>query len=272
VLEAIQSMGLEYSLLENSDQPTITRLTQFFEMAEFLQLIPDRNAFVKDLSIQFPSGLGQVSLNYAVNFDSADLGAAFKISSPVLRKQARDALRNLIAARYLTLDEPTWAARAFCFIDDRIFQQYFADPQAFLTAGIAYTEPAWFNGTSKDIQRELPFDILGGAVDVNRVALSALYKIQLSYENALVKLAQLAASGQPVPIAELDQASDKFVSMAADIDRYKANAFFCVLDSLVRQAVGPRPSALVMQITPPGGQMVTKILTEPNQELGVAVS
>jgi hypothetical protein len=184
----------------------------------------------------------------------------------VLRKQARDALRNLIAARYITLNEPTWAARAFCFIDDRIFQQYFADRQAFLTAKIIYTEPAWFNGTSKDIQRELPFDMLGGAIDVNRVALSTLYNIQLSYEDALVKLAQLASSGQPVPIAELDLASDKFVSMAANIDQYKANAFFCILDSLVRQATGPRPSALVMQITPPGGQMVTKILTEQNSK------
>jgi hypothetical protein len=272
VLEAIQSMGLEYSLLENTHQASVNRLTQFFEMGEFLQLIPDRTAFVDDLTLQFPSGLGKVSLSYAVNFDTADLGAAFKIGSPVLRKQARDALRNLIAARYLTLNEPTWAARAFCFIDDRIFQQYFADRQAFLTSNITYTEPAWFNGTSKDIQRELPFDILGGAVEVNRVALSTLYNIQLSYEDALVKLAQLASSGQPIPIAELDRASGKFVSMAADIDQYKANAFFCILDSLVRQAVGPRPSALVMQITPPGGQMITKILTEQNQELGAGIS
>src|SRR5260370_38580698 len=115
-------------------------------------------------------------------------------------------------------------------MDDRIFQQYFADGQAFLTANIIYTEPAWFNGTSKDMQRELPFDILGGAVDVNRVALSTLYNLQLSYEDTLVKLAQLASSGQPVPIEELDRASAKFVSMAASIDRYKANAFSCILD------------------------------------------
>jgi hypothetical protein len=272
MLEAIQSMGLEYSLIEKSDQPTVKRLTKFLEMAEFLQLIPDRNEFVKDLSVQFPAGLGKVSLSYAVNFDSSHLGAAFKIPSPVLRKQARDALRNLIATRYITLNEPTWAARAFCFIDDRIFQQYFADRQAFLTAAITYTEPAWFNGTSNDIQRELPFDLLGGAIDVNRVALSTLYNIQLSYEDALVKLAKLAASGHPVPIAELDRASEKFVSMAANVDQYKAEAFFCILDVLVRQATGPRPSALVMQITPPGGQMVTKILTEPNQQLGTGVA
>ncbi|HEY6392221.1 MAG TPA: hypothetical protein VIX89_13130 [Bryobacteraceae bacterium] len=272
VLEAIHSMGVEYSLVQNSDRPTVKRLTQFLEMAEFLHIIPDRNAFVKDLSTQFPSGLGKVSLSYAVNFDTADLGAAFKISSPVLRKQARDALRSLIAARYLTLDEPFWAARAFCFIDDGIFQQYFADSQAFLTAAIVYTEPAWFNGTSKDIRRQLPFDLLGAAVDVNRLALSTLFNIQLSYEDALVKLAELASSGQPVPIADLDRASAKFVSMAADVDRYKANAFFCVLDSLVRQATGPRPSALMMQITPPGGKMVTKILTEPNRQLGAAIA
>jgi len=72
---------------------------------------------------------------------------------------------------------------------------------------------------------------------------------------------------------ELNEQVREFVEMSDDLNEFRENAFFAVFDRLVHEGSGgraPRSSSLVLEITPPGGKTVTKVLTAARPVAGVA--
>jgi len=72
---------------------------------------------------------------------------------------------------------------------------------------------------------------------------------------------KLAAGKGPVSLDDLNGDAERFVSMADDMDQYRENAFFAVFDKLVRAGGGASKSSMILTITPPNGEAVTKILS-----------
>ena len=98
-----------------------------------------------------------------------------------------------------------------------------------------------------------------------KASLITLFNIEQSYVKRLRELNDtvqaLAAGKGSVSLDDLNSDAERFVSMADDMDQYRENAFFAVFDKLVRAGGGASKSSMILTITPPGGQAVTKILS-----------
>ena len=74
------------------------------------------------------------------------------------------------------------------------------------------------------------------------------------------------AKQRSVAVAELEKAAEEVLSKGAQMDKVGApNTFFGIFDALVRiggLGKAHRESALVIEITPPGGQTVTKFFMD----------
>ena len=92
--------------------------------------------------------------------------------------------------------------------------------------------------------------------------------MERTFLQRLVKLDETidALRGQTGAVTSdvLNKQVKQFVEMADDLSFGRENTFFAVFDRLVMEGSGgktPRNSALVLEITPPGGEKVTKMLT-----------
>jgi hypothetical protein len=98
--------------------------------------------------------------------------------------------------------------------------------------------------------------------------LFTLFSIEREYIKRLVTLDEtidaLRDGLRGVSSDELNKQVRKFIEMSDDLNDFRENAFFAIFDRLVMAGSGgkaPRQSALVLEITPAGGQKVTKVLT-----------
>jgi hypothetical protein len=103
---------------------------------------------------------------------------------------------------------------------------------------------------------------------IHKEALKTLYSVESRFVERLVKLDAtidaLREGNNTISSADLDGQVKAFVEMADDLSFGRENSFFVVFDRLVLEGSGgksPRNSALVLEITPPGGEKVTKVLT-----------
>ena len=127
------------------------------------------------------------------------------------------------------------------------------------------TIPKWAAaGGAREFQ--LHFD---GVKQPNFQQLNTLFQTENKYVKQLLDLSddltKLKAS-QPVPMTKLSNDMMQFVQMASELDMWVPNAFFAVFDKLVRQAsqgVSQSKSALILAITPTGGETVTKVIMAP---------
>jgi hypothetical protein len=68
-----------------------------------------------------------------------------------------------------------------------------------------------------------------------------------------------------VTVDDLEELARALVATAADMNELGGpNAFFGIIDALVAEGAGKRrrESALVLEITPPGGQKITKVFMQ----------
>jgi hypothetical protein len=257
VLTTLRNMSVQYDLLEQDDRTNANELSQYLKLGEFLGLIPDRQDFAHDLDSQFPHGLGKVKIDYVVRYDDQAVRNAFTLSGSELENFARATARALIGAKFTGMRKEDWQVRVgFAYLDPQFSELH--KKGTLKTDGKFVELPPWFTG-SGSITVALPSD--------QRNLVNVLFNMEDNYVKRLVKLDEVvdqAATGkQPVPVKELEDDARHFVESASEMDFARENTFFAMFDILVKQGgsgKGRRQSAMVMEITPPQGDKVTKYL------------
>ena len=259
LMSTLDKMAIEYDLAHEDDYATAERLIQYLDLAELLGMIPNREQMVKNLAGEMPSGPGKVKINYVVRYDSKSVESAFTLGEEKTSALARQTARQLIAAKYTGMRQIDWLARVgFAYLDPSFYSLYREGYTALLAEGKAVQLPEWFTG-GRALNVELE--------PVHRQLLLTLYNIEEEYVEALVRLEKTIAgvltSHKSVPVDELEKAAVRFVDMADDLDQYRENTFFAIFDKLVMEgspSESQRKSAMVLEITTPGGQKVKKFL------------
>ncbi len=265
LIKTLPKMSVQYDLLKEDDKTKPGEMRQILELAALLGIAGDSARFAEQLASEFPNGLGKVSARYVVRYDSDAVGAAFLLpdgpSRENLRRIARETMRNFIAAKYTGLPQTHNAALlGFAYAAPAtfvLFQQLgFAE---FARRHITVTLPASFTrGAAATV--ELP--------SVLKQSLVTLYNVERKFLERLVELDaavdMLRNETGGVTANDLNRLVKRFVETADDLTFGRENTFFAVFDRLVQEGGGGkarRNSVLVLEITPPGGEMVTKVLT-----------
>jgi hypothetical protein len=271
LIQTLDNLAAQYTLLESDERTSVEELEHYLDLAEFLGLFDgqSREAFVADLAEQFPGGLGKVTINYIVRYDSAALRDALgAVSGGELRELARGTMRRLVGAKYTGMKQTDWMAPVgFAYLSPSAYEIY--DRGGFTAlrqSGIAVTLPGWFT-------KGAPRAVALSREDIER--LITLYDIEDSYADRLAKLDEILDRAlkekKPIPLDELQQAARKFAEMAGRLDRWVENAFFAIFDKIVEAALKKtsrdkpaRESAMVLEIAPDGTNKVTKALMRRN--------
>jgi len=265
LIRTLPKMSVQYDLLKEDNKTKPDEMRQILDFATTSGILTDREAFVRQLLLEFPNGLGKVSARYVVRYDPESVQAAFQIPDNAehdnTRRIALETMRSFIAARYIGKSSAHWDARfGFAYGDPAIFRSFkdlgFA---AFKQSHVHVTLPSWFTKGAPQTPE---------LIDAQKQSLITLYNYQ---EKFLVRLAalddtldSLRQHSSGISSDNLNKQVRKFVEMADDLDDYRENAFFAVFDRLVAEGSGgkaPRKSSLVLEITAPGKETVTKVLT-----------
>ncbi|HWN09306.1 MAG TPA: hypothetical protein VNO50_08615 [Pyrinomonadaceae bacterium] len=262
LIETIRSVTAKYDLLFEDDRTKAAELTQYLQLAEYLRLIPSAPQTVNDIEVQFPQGLGKVSVKYVVNYDDAAVrNGLIGPGSEDLSRFARLTARGLVAAKYTGMRDNDWLApMGFAFLDQGLYDAFhnIGNPEAFAQKTVTVSLPDWFvAGGKKVVLRKSDLWVL-----------AKFYKVEDKFVERLMKLRGLVklAPGARIPEEDLRDAARHFVDMADDLDEEGGtNTFFAVFDQLAQRgqsAGGTRKSAVVIEITPPGAnaKKVTKYL------------
>jgi hypothetical protein len=239
-------------------------MRQILELAEVLD-ITNAAQFTEQLASEFPNGLGKVTAKYVTRYESDAVASAFQIKDGPkrenLQRLATQVMRTFIAARYTSMPQThSQALLGFAYGSPDTFE-FFRQLGAasFVNSHVRVTLPSWF---TKGAPRTVELQAL------HKQVLATLYNIERKFIERLVKLDATidALSDGTSGVAPEDLNKDilRFISMADDLSFGRANAFFVVFDRLVVEGTGgrsPRNSALVLEITPPNGEKVTKVLT-----------
>ena len=262
LLQTLRDMSIQYDLLQTDEQTQPDELMRYLEMAEFLGMMPgnSRSAFVTDLERQFPAGFGNVSVKYQIRYDDAAIRKVFEtFDGPRTQQLARLTLRQVIASKYIGLKQTNWLARVgFAYLAPELHETYDREGSTGLQKFKSVTLPSWYTGGS-------PTDV--GLSNTDIAMLRTLCNIEKSYSKRLVKLGQMLSGaindGMPVQLKKLKEEAKQFVEMLDQLDKWRENAFFATLDKLIAELSGGaalRQSAMILEITPPGGKKVTKVL------------
>jgi hypothetical protein len=239
-------------------------MSKIVELAGLLDIV-DPNRLTEQLRGEFPNGLGKVSAKYVIRYDSDAVASAFRIKDGPdrenLRRFAIDTTRSVISAKYTSMPQTHGlAVLGFAYGSPDTFELFrklgFA---AFISSDVSVSLPSWFTkGSSQTVRLEKH----------HKQVLTNLYGVEANFVENLVKLDAvidgLRDETAAVSSDDLNERAKRFVEMADDLSFGRANAFFIVFDRLVLEGSGgksPRNSALVLEITPPGGEKVTKVLT-----------
>jgi hypothetical protein len=260
LVKTLEKLSVQYDLVLRDESTSVAELTDYLAFGEALGVLKSASLLADELSRQFPSGLGKVQASYAVRFDEAGVRAAFSLSGQALARVARQATRRLMAAQLIGRGPGSALARVgFAYLDPAFAELYDRGFTALLQEAKGVLLPAWFLGGPSRVE----------ALDAShRKMLLTLFAIERELDERLVELDRLVDrcidEREPVPGEELQKAAVRFVEMAKDLDDWGGqNAFFGVFDALVHAGgggQGRREAALVLEITPPVGEKVTKIL------------
>ena len=266
LIQTLDNLAAQYTLLESDERTSVDELKHYLDLAEFLGLFDkqSREAFVGDLSRQFPDGLGKVKISYIVRYDNTALRDAFgAVSGDELRELARQTMRKLIGAKYTGMKQTAHLARVgFAYLLPSLHEGYDKEGFTALEKFKSVTLPAWFT-------RGAPMGVSLSSSDIQ--FLITLCNIEKNYADRLVKLDEVLDRAlkekKPIPLDELKEAARKFVEMADDLDEWRENAFFAIFDKIVEAALKKVPrdkpareSAMVLEITADGKNKVTKAL------------
>lgn len=251
IVQTLNSLSVDYTLDEAQDVADAADLRNDLDLAQFLGLLASADAMAATLRQQFPGGLGEVTVSYVVRYDDSAVRDAFSLSNSAVETTARQTMRKFISTKYQNLPvtaqiRPLGAAYASA----EVYALYQKGFTALRDANIAVKAKG---SASQALSPAL------------KASLITLFNIEQSYVRRLRELngtiQSLAAGKGSVSLDDLNSDAERFVSMADDMDRYRENAFFAVFDKLVRAGGGASKSSMILTITPPGGQAVTKILS-----------
>lgn len=245
LIRTLPKMSVQYDLLEQDDRTSFDEMAQILELGELLGIVKDRAAFVAQLRSDFPNGLGKVSVRYVIRYTDQDVQSAFKPGSAELERLAREAIRSFVSACYVRLRQQDWSARlGFAYRDPAVYAAYRANPVNFVNTEVRDLRPA------------------------QKLVLRTLYRVEEDYLKGLVDLDKvvddLREQRAGVSIAKLNDVTRHFVQTADDVGFGRANAFFVVFDRLVMAGSGGtanRDSMVMIEVTPPAGEKVTKLLS-----------
>jgi hypothetical protein len=265
LVRTLPKMSVQYDLLKEDDKTKPDEMRQILELAALVGILPDTTRFLDQLRNEFPKGLGKVSARYVIRYDSDAVAVAFQLpdgeNRENLRRLGRETVRQHIAARFTSLRSTEgMALLGFAYLDSALFESFvrlgFA---AFAQSDVLVTLPPWFTKASAQSVR------LQNSL---KQVLITLYNIENTFLNRLVQLDStidaLRDERGGISADRLNKQVKEFMQMSDDLNQFRENAFFTVFDRLVHEGSGgkvPRNSSLVLDITPPGGQKVTKVLT-----------
>ena len=266
IARTLSRMSVDYEILQSDEMTEPADLAGYLALGEDLGLTPP--GVLDDLGREFAAGFGRVSARYVVRYDDEAVRNAFALPAEQVVALARATARRLVSS---------------CFVQGK--------HRAFLAAvGLAYADPGiaaiyYDHGGLLQLARTeiavtLPASVTGGSAAADRIGPATRDKrndvLGRLFANEDILSGRLAAldgaiararlQGQAVTIGELEDASRAVVGAAADMNQLGGpNAFFAVIDALVAAGAGRRTrreSALVLEVTPPGGQKVTKMFMQ----------
>ncbi len=262
MLESLRDLSVQYDFLETDERTRPEELTRYLEMAEFLGILDGtaRSAFTADLIRQFPAGFGNVSVKYQIRYDDRAIRKVFEnFREDEMQSLAQLTLREIIASKYLGMKQTSWLARVgFAYLAPAIHETFEREGAPALTRFKSVTLPSWHTGGA-------PSTVQLSRTDI--AMLQTLCGIEKTYGKRIVRLGKILNEaidrGKPVPLGKLKEEAKKFVEMLDKLDEWRENAFFATLDKLIAEFSGgatARKSAMILEITPPGGKKVTRVL------------
>jgi hypothetical protein len=230
-------------------------------LGRLLGLVPD--GLIPELEAQFGKRLGKVKASYAVRFDHKAVHDAFvALTGNELDSAVRNTARSLVAASFVRKKSLDLAAVGVAYRHGQGLLEKNRDNRLDKEP-LSVTMPGWLIGGAG---AKVTIDHHG----VGMAVLRTLFNIEDSLAKRTVALDALVDDARmkqrAVAVSELEEAVEEVLSRGADMDRMGApNTFFGIFDALVRiggLGKAHRESALVLEITPPGGQTVTKFFMD----------
>jgi hypothetical protein len=262
LVTTLNKMAVKYRIAYHDVETRPEELRLYLDLAAYLGLISDRDAFVRELQSQFPEGFDEVSVEYVTRYDDQTVRNAFTLSGDELKEFARQTVRRLLAAKYTGMREKDWLPRVgFAYSSQGLADIYYREGfTAVLSKAKAVTLPSWF---THGVQ--LPPVPL---TDANRHLIVTLYNTEKRYVERLDRLDlvidRALRDKLPVPLDELAKAAREFVGMADDLEEFgRANAFFLAFDKLTQTGSSGkwrRESAMVLTIKAADREPVVKYL------------
>jgi hypothetical protein len=261
IIRTLERMSVSYDLVNSDDMTDIKELTEYLSLGRRLGLVPD--GLVPELESQFGKRLGRVQATYTVRFDHKAVHDAFvALTGKDLDAVVRSAGRSLVAAAMVTRKSLDLAAVGLAYRHGTGLleknRNNTLDSQA-----LTVTLPGWLvggAGAKTTIQRD----------DLGMKLLRTLFNIEDDLAERFVTLDAVVDDARmkqrSVAVEELEKAADQVLRQGAQMDKFGApNTFFGIFDALVRiggLGKAHRESALVLEITPPGGEKVTKFFMD----------
>ena len=266
VVRTLERMSVTYDILQSDAVTDAQELAGYLALGEQLKLVPP--GLLADLRQQFPTGFGKVEARYVVRYDEQAVRDAFVALSPDrVVAIARTTARRLVSSCFVQSRERAFlAAVGLAYADSGIASIYY-DRGGLLQlaqSDIKVTLPAAVTGSGPAVDRIGPAardkrnDVLGRLFTNEDVLSSRLAALDRALEDA--RLGRKA-----VTVDDLEDVGRALATAAADMNELGGpNAFFAVVDALVAEGAGAgrRQSALVLEITPAGGQKVTKVFMQ----------
>ncbi|MGE0450316.1 MAG: hypothetical protein AB7Q29_12135 [Vicinamibacterales bacterium] len=267
LVRTFERMSVDYDLLQSDDMTDVDELTEYVSLGGLLGLVPDGTIAL--LRSQFGRRLGKVKASYKVRFHHTAVHDAFvALSGERLESVVRSAARRLVAAAFVRRKSRSLAAVGLAYRDGAaLLQKHRAnllDKQS-----ITVSLPAWLaDGGGKRVSIDLQ----------GRELLRTLFSIEESLAARFVALDLLIDDARrrqrAVAVAELEKAVEEVLACGAQMDAIGGpNSFFGVFDALVRiggLGKAHRESVFVLELTPPGGDTVTKFFMDSEPGAGPA--
>ena len=254
--QTLRRMSVGFDLAIEDEKTKPEELTRYLDFAQFLGLA-NAGALKRKLDEEFPDSMPNVKIKYVVRYDDDAVASVFRQETPVLISEARKAMREFIAIKFIAMKDTKWMKPigwAYRGADPEKFDQYI---QAHALTVHLPTDLADGNGTVelRDARLEL---------------FKSLLKIERTYLKRLGKFDQVVDQARhahtSVPINKLNDASRGFLEQAKKLENWRANCFFAVFDHLVEFAnkgKGRRETAMVIEVDAGGDKKVTKIISSP---------
>ena len=259
LIRTLERMSVGYDLVQSDDMTDIKELTEYLALGEHLGLVPA--GLVPELEAQFGKRLGKVKASYTIRFDHKAVHDAFvAVTGTAIERLVRTTARRIVAAALVTRDKPHQALIGLALTDANA--QKHRD-NTIENSPVVVTVPGFITGGSA---RPESFD----RDDPQMPILRTLFNVEDALVRRFVRLDAVVDRARTtttaVPVDELEQAQADVLKAGGSLDKFGApNAFFAVFDAFIRVGgIGKahRESALVLEITPPGGETVTRFFMD----------